>query len=299
MNLNVSSSSYLYRFIDYRLMRIYKLMPVLSAFLLAGLVSRAQYTNDDGGIETKSGYLRYFEVGAGAAYQNLYDEAISPVLYWSVGPAAYLGHLKVSATTHSELNIQASSISLNNRTDEFLKTSVKTQRAYFDYRFLLKMPVKLRLGREPVDVKAGAILSGMFAYKNAPHLVDASKIYETVGSFGLSGRISRELYMWDKTCFISWDVSIPFLAYVIRPGFLNIQDDADPDYNNLSGIFDNGSMGSFGKFFRLNSRVSYLYRLENGNALKFGYQWDYFRIKTINKAFFAEHTLFMAFMFQY
>ena len=41
----------------------------------------AQYTEEDGGVESPNGYLRYLGIGAGATYQVMYDEAISPIVY--------------------------------------------------------------------------------------------------------------------------------------------------------------------------------------------------------------------------
>lgn len=280
-------------------MNFYKVGRLLPVFLMPFLIASAQYTNDDGGLETQSGYLRYFEIGGSAVYQNLYDEAISPILYQKIWPGAYIGNLKVSESTHSEVSIYGSSLKINNKTNELLKTTVKAQRATIDYRFLMKLPVTLGGRRNEIDVKGGAFLSGMFTYKNAPHLVDASVVYEYAASFGLCVRLSKEIYLWDKTGFISWDVSMPFVANVSRPGYFNIENDADPEYKRLKSVFDNATTGSFGKHFRLNSRVSYMYRLENGNMLRFGYQWDYSRTRTINSVYLAEHALFLIFMFQY
>ncbi|MCB0700642.1 MAG: hypothetical protein H6551_03810 [Chitinophagales bacterium] len=256
----------------------------------------AQYSDDDGGIETESGYLRSVEFAAGATYQNLLDQAISPVLYTNIGPIFRLSNLKISKTNYSEVNIQASSMWLKKKTNELLESGVKTQRALLDYRFLFKMPVESRA----FDIRAGGMLSAMFAHKKAPYLQDAATIYEYAVSLGISGKITKEITLFDKTSFLSWDVSIPIVANFSRPAYLNLIQKADPEVKPVGEFLDNATTGLVGKYLRLNSRAYVLVRLDNGNAVKLGYQWDYSRIKSkYNKVYFAEHSVFLAFMFNY
>lgn len=255
----------------------------------------AQYTEEEGGIETKNGYLRYLGIGGGATYQVMNDPAISPIVYSRVGPLPMVSNIKVNPSTYTELSLRASSIKLTYSAGNPLKAMVKTQRALMDYRFLFKLPVEMR----NYDIRVGGLLSAMFAYKTAPQLVDASKVYEYAVSLGLCGKITKEVTLAGKTTFLSWDLAIPVVANISRPSYLNREELADPENKIIKDFFDNAATGTFGKFFRLNSRVGLMYRLENGNAILFAYQWDYTKMKTIHKSYFAEHILSMSFMFNY
>lgn len=262
---------------------------------IISFTSYAQYSEDDGGIESPNGYLRYVEVGAGATYPTMYDEAMSPIVYSGFGAMPIIGYTKVSQGTLSDVVITASSMNISHDKGELGKVKMKLQRAAIDYRFMFDIPVEMR----GVDFKAGAILSAMFNYKEAPHLLDASTVYDYASSIGLTGRALKEFVFRQKTCFLTWDLSIPFFAHLSRPYYLNRKENLDPDNKAVKDFFDNAATGSFGKFFRINSKLGLWYRLENGNAIKLGYQWDYYRMKTINKVYFADHSLYLSFMFNF
>lgn len=255
----------------------------------------AQYSEEEGGVETKLGYLRYLGIGAGATYQVMNDAAISPIVYSRVGAVPMLTHIKVNGSTYSEVSLRASSVKLTHNIDKPAKVYAKTQRALADYRFLVKFPTEMRY----TEIRAGGMLSGMFGYKRAEHLADAAEVYEYAISLGLCGKITREVTFGDNTGFLTWDLAIPFFANISRPYYLNREELADPDNKPVKDFFDNAATGTFGKYFRLNSRVGLMYRLSNGNMIQFAYQWDYTRMKTINKAYFAEHILSVTFMFNY
>ncbi|MCB0696678.1 MAG: hypothetical protein KDC07_04905 [Chitinophagaceae bacterium] len=267
---------------------------LLTALLLSHSVY-AQYTEDDGGIETKNGHLRYLCIGAGATYQVMNDPSISPIWYSRVGVQPMIGNIKVNQTSYSEVSMRASSMNLTHNVDKPLKPKVKTQRALVDYRYLVKLPTEMMY----YDFRVGAILSGYFGYKNAPILEDAAKVYEYAASLGLCGKITKEVTVRGKTSFLTWDLAIPLLANTSRPYYLNRQELADPENNVIGDFFRNNGTGSFGRYFRVNSRAGLIYRLDNGNAVQISYQWDYTRFKTFNKAYFAEHIVSVIFMFNY
>lgn len=267
--------------------------------LLSLMISRAayaQYSEDEGGIELESGYLRYLGIGGGATYQVMNDPAISPIIYSKVGALPMITNLKINNTIYAELSMRASRINLTHNTDKLMKVKTRTQRALADYRFMLRIPSE---EMRNWDIRAGGIFSAMFMHKNAPHLYDASKVYEYAVSLGLSGRIIREITLWGKTSYFTWDVSLPLIANVSRPYFLNREEIEDPENKIIGDFLSNSKTGSIGTFSRLDSRVAILYRLDNGNAVQFAYEWDYGRIKTFEKSYFAEHIVSVLFMFNY
>lgn len=269
------------------------LLIAICIFVNTGLF--AQYTEDDGGIESKNEYLRYIGIGAGATYQLMNDAAISPIEYSRIRALPMYSHMKVNQVTYTELAIRASQVNLIQKQDPEKSAKVKTQRALMDYRLAFKMPVELR----NYDIKAGLLLSGYFGNRNAPHLLDAAKVYEYAASLGLCGRITKEVTFAGHTAFLAWDIGLPVLANVSRPHYLNRENRADPEAKIIGDFLGNSATGSFGTFFRLDSRLALMYRLENGNIIQFAYEWDYTKIKTINKAFFVEHIASVIFMFNY
>jgi hypothetical protein len=84
------------------------------------------------------------------------------------------------------------------------------------------------------------------------------------------------------------------------PGYLNQAGTLNIDHNSFNDFFANNSFGTFGKFTRLKSRLSYLYGIKNGNKLRFTYQWDYYKMKNISgKTYNIEHSFIMTYLFNY
>lgn len=269
-------------------------MVIFSLFICSSTF--AQYSEDDGGIESKNGYLRYIGLGAGATYQVMNDEGISPLEYWQVSALPMYTHMKVNSAIFTDLCIRGSRVNLSHDRDtKEDRVKVRVQRALADYRFLVRVPLDSRY----YDVRAGGLLSAYFANKQAPQLVDAQDMYEYAVSVGLCGKVSKEVVIGDNSAFLTFDIGIPFFANISRPYYLNRKNLSDPERKALGEIFNNAASGSIGKYFRLDTRLAVMYRLENGNILQVGYEWDYTRMKTHNKAFFAEHIISLMFMFNY
>lgn len=269
------------------------LLLLLAVMLSYGV--QAQYTEDDGGVESRNGYLRYLGLGAGATYQVMFDEAISPIVYSRVSASPMLNHIKVNESIYTEVSMRASILNLTHNVNKEEKPKVKTQRALVDYRFLFRVPVEMR----DFDIRAGGMLGASFTDKNAPLRQDAAQVYEYAVSLGICGKVTKEVVFRDHTTFLTWDVAIPLFANISRPYYLNRQELADPENKIFGDFLKNSTTGSFGKYFRINSRAGFMYRMENGNALQLTYQWDYTRMKTNNKAYFAEHIVSLLFMFNY
>lgn len=272
------------------------LLPIL--LLAASNTMYAQYAEDEGGIELESGYLRYLGLGAGATYQVMNDPAVSPIIYSKIGALPMLSTMKLNGMTFSEVSMRASRLNLTHNADKDKLTTVKTrtQRALIDYRYMIKVS-----GDEMrnLDMRAGGILSGMFMHKYSPHMLDAAKVYEYAASLGITGRITKEITLWGKTSYLSWDLAMPVVTNMSRPLYLNREEVEDPENKVIQDFMNNSQTGTFGKYFRLDSRVSVFFRLDNGNGVQFAYEWDYSRMKTHQKIYFAEHLVSILFMFNY
>lgn len=251
---------------------------------------------EDMGIVTDQGFRRYITVGAGATYQSFTDNAISRYNYWSVGFAPSIGHVKESNTTYSEFLAQGSIMRFNRNKKDLLPLQVKSQRAVMDYRFLLHVPMGYENRN---DIYAGAMLNAMYSHKNAPHLQDAQDIHEYAFTFGLSGRLKKEVQYYKRQAQLTWDVSIPLVAHYTRPAYLNRVEDLDPDNSWLGDFVSTGVTESITKYLRLSSRIGFTYPSENGNMYRISYQWDYYNIKHNTQLYFAEHTVMLTLMFNY
>lgn len=246
---------------------------------------------------SKFGYSRYFVFGAGATYRSFIDQLLSSRKYEKVGPTAAIANIRLNENKYTELWIQGSYVNAETPNGPFAPARVKMYNGLIDYRHLYKIDF---LNEMIYDVRVGGLLSAQYAHKNAPHLEYSGKVDDYAMSIGLSGKIAREIMFDDLPGYIMLDVSMPLLSSSSRPPYLNKVTALETEKNSDNGFFANNSIGLFGKFLRLNTRIHFLYPLKRTtNKLRFTYQWDYFKIKGASAVYSAEHTLMLTFMFNY
>jgi hypothetical protein len=238
---------------------------------------------------------RYFLFGAGITSQSFYDEAVSRVRYGKTGLAPLLGHIKTKGNRYSQLLIEPSFLSLNTkRSDSLRPMKISTVRLVTDYQQLYTVP-----RWDKYNVMVGGHASLVAAYKEAPQLDNSAIVYDYALSLGVSGRASTPLRLLNHDCVLSYQLSLPLIAHIARPMYLNRIEFLDPDNNFVNDIFANSRIVTLNKYFRLNSQLAVTYKLRTGNALRLGYHWDFYRMKDINRVFAAEHLVAFTFMFSY
>jgi hypothetical protein len=259
----------------------------------------AQDVNDDETIASKNGYTRYLGFGVGAAYRMFLDPVVSSIRYSKIGATGSITNIKTNETKYTELYFQASYLEMNRPSDALLKAHVKVLNGVMDYKHLYKIDLSF-LNDGIYDVRAGGMFSTQFCTKNAEQLGNSSRVKEYDVSLGASIKFARQQFTGDRKSYLTWELSIPFIAMFGRPGYLNQAGTLNIEHNSFNDFFAYNSFGTFGKFMRLNSRLSYLYSIKNGNKLRFTYQWDYYKMKNISgKAYNIEHSFIMTYLFNY
>ncbi|RYE23347.1 MAG: hypothetical protein EOP51_10825 [Sphingobacteriales bacterium] len=270
---------------------------LLSALLCFGFFSASAQMEEPVGILTDNGFTRFISVGAGATYQSFRDEAISKTIYQGYSAAPVLRFVKNHDTKFSEVALQASRMNFTRDSDPLLEQKIKSWRASADYRYMQALPFWVE--EEKNQFLLGGQLSGMFCYKNAPLMAGSSKVYEYAATLGPSARFVKKFEMKSKYHALSFDLSIPVLSFVARPSYLNRTSTLENNEIKASDVLSKARMGSFGRMFRLNTGISYMYMLDNGNAINIGYTWDYYQMNNQTQVYYASHTLSLQFMFNY
>jgi hypothetical protein len=269
---------------------------LLPALLCAGSFTAMAQMEETIGIYTKNGFTRYISVGAGAVYQSFRDEAISKSIYEGYSASPVLKLVKTKENTFSEISLQASRMNFSRESNPLLQQEIKAWRAVADYRYMQTLPLWVE---DKNQLFVGGQLSGMFCYKHAPELAGSASIYEYAVTLGPSARFTKKFEVKEKYHALSIDASIPLLNYTARPSYLNRTGSLEGEKVTAGDVFSKARMSSFGKMLRLNTGISYMYMLDNGNAINIGYSWDYYHIKNQTEAYFVSHTLSLLFMFNY
>jgi hypothetical protein len=274
--------------------------PLVTAFVMFITTNAvAQNVEEDETIVSTKGYTRYFGFGAGAAYRSFVDEVMSPIAYSKIGATASIANIKTNETKYVELYFQGSYMEMNRPSEALVKARTKSINGLMDYRYMYKLAVPF-LNDGIYDVRAGGMLSTQFSLKDAEHLGNSSKVNEYAASLGVTAKIARQQFTNDRKTYLIWELSIPFIASLSRPGYMNQPTSLSNDRTAIENLFENNAVGTFGKYLRLNSRVSYMYSIKNGNKLRLTYQWDYNKMKGVSgKVYTVEHSLILTYMFNY
>ncbi|MCD6064643.1 MAG: hypothetical protein K0R82_2554 [Flavipsychrobacter sp.] len=239
---------------------------------------------------------RYFLFGAGITGQSFYDEAISGTWYSNTGMAPLLGHFKIKNGHLSQLLIEPSFLSLRTKeSDKLIPMRVSTVRVVTDYHLLYD----IKKWSKKYDVKLGGLASLVAEYKEAPQLDNSAIVYDYALSLGVSGRAARNVRVLKHAAELSLQLSMPLIAHMTRPMYLNRIEFLDPENDLLGDIFGNADIVTLNRYFRINSQLALRYHLSTGNDVRLAYHWDFYRMKDINRVFAAEHMVSFIFMFRY
>lgn len=239
---------------------------------------------------------RYWLFGPGLSIQNMYDEGISYVRYHGVGVTPLLGLIKTSEKKYRQFLLQPSFVTMKtDRGNELRPMKVVTTRVLMDYQYL----PKVKSWDKNLNLFVGGDLALLFNLKRAPQLDNSQLLYDYALSLGPSAKLDKGVHWVKRDCLLSAQLTMPLIAHIARPYYLNRIEFIDPDNNFIGDLFSNSKVVTVDKYFRLTTNFSITYPLFNKNALKLAYAWDYYEMETINSVYAAEHLITIAFMSNY
>lgn len=270
---------------------------VLATLIIALLFAAEANAQDSASARlSRKGYERYLTAGVGLVHHSLYDDAMSPVRYRGTSVAPLLGHVKANEQKYSQWDIHASFMKyktpLSNRLVPMQITSV---RFATDYQ-------RLQLVKEwsrKVNVHIGGASSLLFHFRQAPQLDNSQLVYEYAFSAGLAGMLSKEVRALRRDWRLQYGLQLPLIAAFYRPPYMNRVEFFNPENELIGYTLRNSRVGTLNRYLRINSVLSATGKLRSGNAVRVGYGWDFYRMKTTSRVFHAEHLLSFTFMSAY
>ncbi|HET6724241.1 MAG TPA: hypothetical protein VFH07_15885 [Chitinophagaceae bacterium] len=239
---------------------------------------------------------RYWLLSLGLSIQNMYDEGISYVRYKGTGIAPSLRLIKSSEKKYCQFLLQPTFNKLKTERSNGLRPmEVKTTRFVLDYQYL----VNVKEWNEKLKLYAGGNSSLLFNLKRAEQLDNSQLLYDYALSIGPAAKLDKTVRWNKRDCLASFGLSLPLLSHIARPYYLNRIEFIDPKNDFLGDLFSNSSIVSVNKHLRITSGLSFTYPLFNKNALKLGYTWDFYKMKTINSVYAAEHLISISFLSNY
>ena len=265
---------------------------ILHAFFFASIASAQNQELP----RAKKSDSRYWLLGLGLSIQNMYDEGISYVRYTGTGIAPSLGLIKSSEKKYCQFLLQPTFNKLTTeRSNELRPMDVRTTRFVLDYQYL----VNVKEWDGNLKLYAGGNISLLFNLKRAEQLDNSQLLYDYALSLGPAAKLDKTVRWNKRDCLASFGLSVPLLSHIARPYYLNRIEFIDPENDFLGDLFSNSSIVSVNKNLRITSGLSFTYPLFNKNALKLGYTWDFYKMKTINSVYAAVHLISISFLSNY
>jgi hypothetical protein len=240
---------------------------------------------------TKTHYLL---LGLGYDHETIFDEAISGLRYQRGGLMPDLGYLRMASKNINRVQLYGSSLKLqSDQRSDLIASTVSSTEFGFDYDHL-------RLFKSPGKNwrwYLGGRASLLFDLKQAPQLDNSSLLYDYAMSLGASTAFTKQ-WAWEKrNPWLMLQLSVPLLAHITRPPYLNRIEFLDVKNELLSDMFSNSEITSLHGFFRVQTAAEFYYPIRDGdNLLRLSYRWDYYRMKTFNRIFHGEQQLVFSFL---
>ena len=245
---------------------------------------------------TRKGYERYFTVGLGIVHHAIYDEAMSPVRYRGTSVAPMLGHVKMNGRKYSQWDIHASFMKYKTPlSNKLVPMQMASLRFATDYQRLKRVAKRSR----KMAVHIGGASSFLFHFRQAPQLDNSQLVHEYAFSAGLAGMLSKEVNALGRDWTLRYQLQVPLLAAFYRPPYLNRVEFFNPENELVGYTLRDSRIGTMNRYMRINSILSATHRLRNGNALRVGYGWDFYRITGVSRVFHTEHLFFLALLAAY
>ena len=245
---------------------------------------------------TRKGFARYVNFGIGLVHHSMYDEAMSTVRYRGTLTAPLFGHVKTNARKHSQWDAHMSFMKYKTKlSNDLVPMAMTNVRFATDYQRLQRV----QKWSNNWDIRVGGTSSVLFNFKQAPQLDNSQLVYEYAISAGLGGMASKEIQLFQHDWLLRYNLQLPLIAYLYRPPYLNRVEFFNPENELIGYTLRNSEFGTLNKYLRINTALSLTKNIRGGNAIKFGYGWDFYRMKTINRVFHTEHLLSFTFMSNY
>ena len=254
---------------------------------------------------------KYLGAGVGIFKMSAKDQATSPLLYSGTGAIGNLQYL-----VHSEELIETFDLSFGggnmrtNKNDHSGLARGSEYGIYFDFRFQYLMKV-LKFAHNKVIWYLGPGFDFTNYSRINSKYGNSLYNYEYMTGVGLSSGIEfpfgykskdckflgMNFHRRDRDLRLSWQLFIPVIGAIYRPGYVTITNFSNPDEPVFNS--ENLHTGIF-KYLQISSKVELFYILHNRNMLKLSYGWEYHQYNPgYNKVQGAINGIYFSFVFKF
>ncbi len=291
-------------------MKIHHFIPGLLFLLLAGTVS-AQGADTLSRKEERKARDRHLAFGFGSAFIRVMDKATSPLTYQGLQLVAG----KLDYQVHSERIIKSLEADFS---FGYLNTPTETpwydptNTSYFlaiRYNWMWHLAA---LAGNRIHFYLGPELNINGHFRVNYKYGNSAFTFDNYNGIGAAARFevpfswkARDVKVWfmhfkrrDRDLRLAWQLSSPFVSYLVRPTYVTITNFIDPDLQ--ARITSENTGGGFLVPLSVRSQTELYYILNNRNMLKLSYIWNFYHHDPgYNKVQSAYHGFLFSFVFKF
>jgi len=226
------------------------------------------------------------EIGTGFRIGKFRDFATSPLFYSGIGLAGKIGRVKKNNKLETDLNLMFAGGNYFTIVENEVHSSAVNS-LFLNYSYLKGIE---RLASERIFVMVGGAISATGNYRFNESLMNNNLGLEGLINLQVSGKITFDVSRREKK-----KKKFLFIPYTLEPRNRNLSYRLDVGVVNSSyrngyayasqgvvtnrdglNVFDNHKFTVFSGM-RLGSCLAYEINLNNGNRVKFAYQWDAYK----------------------
>ena len=253
--------------------------------------------NDSTYIDSSgTGKFRYITGGGGWAWHGLRDMGMSPMYYRGSHIYGITGYEARNENLiqfiYAGLLSGAVSPSIY---PELTGSRMKSVIADASYSFLRQAG---NFGNERGEWFLGGTFSGQFAFYKHNLFSNSAVNQHFLSTAGINSRISYPVGNSRRELTMVFQIHVPLLAAVLRNSYAYIKPDGFlvHENSNIESFYKSLEVFTVNKFSGVRTDLFVEYRLQNSNAWRLGYQWEYFEHRNVNLLKAARHGLYLHLM---
>lgn len=240
------------------------------------------------------------DVSLGGGLQRVNDAGMSPLNYRGAALRLQIGITNEGENYMQTFALNGDAAQLSN-TFESSPSQITSLRYDIDYAYLTKHKNLINLPQTHFFI--GGSLNQTANLREHNRYGNNALNYDGIFSLQLSTGIRKQFQLFKLPLSAFYRVDLPVISRFWRPFYAtsipreHLDLDEDPTFSSL---WNSGDWGFTNRVFRLRSALEIHYLLNNGNRIKLGYTWDYYRINDLHKvkAGISQITLGLIFNFR-
>ncbi len=209
----------------------------------------------------------HLKLGAGAAWQTVRDQAMSPLLYDGLQLALQGGFDLRGARSLYRVDglfwVGETEAERSGRTTE-------------NYSYAVNSSYLRRVSREEKKWawQVGGAITNWGSFRDHQSLINSDFFYDLFFSVGATAALQHQFRFFRREWHVEWQLIVPALTFGLRPNYIGL--DAAPPGEGSFETFTEAALTSFNGLQNVKSRFELAYPLRNGNRLGLMYYWDFF-----------------------